>query len=172
MKTKIPFCGVSTLVLKMYHDDQAMRWANASDSEIWDEHMDRSHAQQLEPIIAGIGWLTVSKVGESASRAAALLVRHFDHNVTLQKMCLDLMKSCPRGEVDLNDVAHLEDRIRVNLGRPQIYGTQFHEIDGKDVPRPIWNPEQVDKRRKAMGLPTLRKGIIAMREKYAHVWIR
>lgn len=175
MKAKtsnVLYPAVAQFVLKMYGEDQAMRWANASDASVWDDQMDKRHADQLQPIIVGIGWLTVSKVGKPASQAAALLVRHFDHNTDLQKMCLDLMKASPRGEVDLSDVAHLEDRICVNLRKPQIYGTQFHEVKGKDVPRPICNPTRVDERRKMMGLPTLAQGVIDLRQKYAGNWNR
>jgi Family of unknown function (DUF6624) len=61
-----------------------------------------------------------------------------------------------RGEADPADVAMLEDRILVLEGKPQQYGTQFDwDDDGVLNPRPIANPEDVDERRRAVGLGPL-----------------
>ncbi|MCH8150001.1 MAG: hypothetical protein IH987_18820 [Planctomycetes bacterium] len=38
---------------------------------------------------------------------------------------------------------------------PQLYGTQFLLMDGKNQPRPIEDPEHVDERREEMGMSTL-----------------
>lgn len=63
------------------------------------------------------------------------------------------MKAEPQGEVDTQDIAFLEDRIAVSEGRPQLYGTQFYDdSDGQTKPRPILDPENIEKRRKTMGL--------------------
>jgi hypothetical protein len=43
-----------------------------------------------------------------------------------------------------------------NLYRPrQLYGTQFHQADGKMKLSPIEDEDNVDRRRKEVGLPTL-----------------
>jgi hypothetical protein len=47
------------------------------------------------------------------------------------------------------------DRILVAEGKPQRYGTQFHTVDGKLVPRPIEDEANVDARRAAVGLGTM-----------------
>ena len=60
-------------------------------------------------------------------------------------------------QVFLVDLAYLMDRVLVNESKPQVYGTQFHVTDGKQQPRPIRDPESVDKRRKAMGMSTLKE---------------
>lgn len=55
--------------------------------------------------------------------------------------------------VDSRDVAYLIDRIRVNKGKKQMYGTQFFvNKNGKFVPRPIYNKKDLNKRRKDVGL--------------------
>lgn len=49
--------------------------------------------------------------------------------------------------------AYLTDRILVNIGKPQTYGTQFYKNpNGKLIPRPIKNTNLLEKRRKAVGL--------------------
>mgnify|MGYP001560728744 CR=1 FL=1 len=71
------------------------------------------------------------------------------------------MKSSGK-DVDQADVAYLEDRILVNEGKPQLYGTQFLE----GAPRPIKDPDHVDERRKSVGLESLAEGIKEHREFY------
>ena len=55
------------------------------------------------------------------------------------------------GQVSAVDVAYLTDRVLVNEGKPQEYGTQFHVVDGVRQPRPIREPGKVDERRAARG---------------------
>lgn len=63
------------------------------------------------------------------------------------------MKGLPEGEVSKQDMAYLEDRVRVNTGRATLYGTQFYNDDhGQFGPRPIENPEALNERRAAAGL--------------------
>ena len=76
------------------------------------------------------------------------------------------MMDCPLEEIIKEDLAYLADRVRVNTDRPQIFGTQFTEVDGKFIPKEIEDPEHVDERRHAMGLGTLEEAIREMEEKY------
>jgi len=55
------------------------------------------------------------------------------------------------------DLAYLEDRILVGKGEDQIYGTQFFMKDFKFIPRPIIDPENLEKRRNEMGLESFVK---------------
>jgi hypothetical protein len=48
--------------------------------------------------------------------------------------------------------AWLLDRVRVNAGQPQLYGTQFTVTDGHFGPCPIEDPHRLDERRAAAGL--------------------
>ncbi|MEU2146151.1 DUF6624 domain-containing protein, partial [Streptomyces globisporus] len=43
----------------------------------------------------------------------------------------------------------------VDEGRPQVYGTKFEPVAGELVPWPIEEPEQVDRRRAALGMEPL-----------------
>lgn len=124
-----------------------------------DEELDSKNTQRMKEIIAEIGWPTVSKVGKDISYVAWLLVQHADRDVVFQRHCLDLMKAEPVDEVNIRNIAYLEDRVCVNEKRPQVYGTQFFDsiVDGEKVygPRPIGDPEHVEERRKEVGLETL-----------------
>jgi hypothetical protein len=49
-------------------------------------------------------------------------------------------------------MALLEDRVLVNQGRPQVYGSQFYDLGDDMVPYTIEDPIHVDERRQAMNL--------------------
>lgn len=145
--------------------DQEMR-TGIDHGGVWDEAVDVRNTSRMKEIIAQVGWPTISKVGVDASGDAWLLVQHADHDTAFQEQCLALMKNESIREVNPRNVAMLEDRVRINTGRPQIYGTQFRPVEGKHVPLPIEDEANVDERRSHMGLGTLAEGIQTMYEKY------
>lgn len=159
------FSAIATEIKLMAYNDQAMRMRNIEDDS-WDTGLDRRHTERMKEIIAQIGWPTISKVGPMASDMAWLLLQHADHDAGFQQICLDLMKSAAAREVKLKNIAMLEDRVRVNTARPQLYGTQFRPVDGKHVPLEIEDPEHVNERRAQMGLGTLEEGIASMYQAY------
>ena len=119
--------------------------------------LDRRHADRLQAIVAEHGWPTVDKVGSDGARSAWLLAQHADHDVGFQERALELMLAAAATEqVSPIDVAYLTDRVRINRGREQLYGTQFHEgDDGVRRPQPIEQPESVDTRRQGAGMRSL-----------------
>ena len=116
----------------------------------------RNTARMME-IVEEFGWPTSSLVGRDGARAAWLLVQHADCDPVFQRECLERMQSFGTHEVSPGDVAYLTDRVLVNEGKPQVYGTQFQEVNGHPKPRPIEDPDSVDVRRAGVGLGTLAK---------------
>ncbi|MEX2029073.1 MAG: DUF6624 domain-containing protein [Candidatus Paceibacterota bacterium] len=163
---KILHPKIAAEVQQMVDVDQDMREKNETDPEIWDDEIDRKNTEKMKEIIAEIGFPSISKVGIEGSNNAWLLIQHADHDVEFQKKCLELMKGLPTTEVVRQNIAYLEDRIRVNQKRGQLYGTQFSQINGKHVPEPIEDEVNVDKRRASMGMNTLVDQIALMYEKY------
>lgn len=122
------------------------------------QEVDKRNTKRMKAIVAKYGWPTKRMVGGDGARAAWLLVQHADHAVAFQRQCLTrLLKHKDTGQVSDQDIAYLTDRVRVNEGKPQTYGTQFHVFEGVRQPRPIHDPDDVEKRRKSMGLPTLKE---------------
>ena len=134
--------------------DQEMRKKAENDFKLWDATIDIANTARMKEIVEQIGWPTISKVGEETASAAWLLVQHADHDVVFQEHCLALMAAAPEGEVKKSDIAYLTDRVRVNKGLPQVYGTQFFRSAQMTAfePRPVENPEGVNVRRKQMGI--------------------
>ncbi len=158
-------------IQEMFVADQQMRRRSIEKGGVIeieeDDTLDFRNTERMKQIIHDIGWPTISKVGAEISNDAWLLVQHADHDVTFQKKCLDLMKQQSEGEVSKRNIAYLEDRIRVNEGQPQLYGTQFRNEEGTPYgPCPIEDPEHVNDRRKEMGMELLEEYTKIMLEKY------
>jgi hypothetical protein len=134
----------------MLEEDQAERMGESATIN------DRARADRLEEIVDEYGWPTFSMVGEDGATAAWAIAQHADHDVELQERMLDLMKvAAADGEADPSQTAFLEDRVALNLGRPQIYGSQIGCVDGEAVPGPIEDEQNVDARRAEVGLDPL-----------------
>jgi hypothetical protein len=95
-----------------------------------------------------------------------LLVQHADSAFMAQ--CLPLMeRAVTAGQAFGKDYVYLLDRVRMQQGKPQVYGTQFtFAADGQLVLHPIEDAEHVDERRRAIGLPPMAEQEKVMREVY------
>ena len=128
------------------------------------ERIDAKNTARMKEIIKQHGWPGKRLVGTDGATAAWLLVQHADKDPAFQKQCLELMKAALKGEVRMHDIAYLTDRVLVNEGKKQIYGTQFTFENGRPVPQPIEDEADVDKRRKEAGLPPLAEAMRWLKE--------
>jgi hypothetical protein len=94
----------------------------------------------------------VQQIGAEGSEALWLILQHSpDHE--LQRQALPLMKEAAnRGDLDRPSVALTIDRVRMHAGEPQVYGSQFHQVDGEWVVWAIEDEEHLDELRRDMGL--------------------
>jgi len=128
--------------------------------------VDNGNRLWLSEKIKQYGWPGKSLVGEQAAHAAWLLVQHADAAPDFQEQCLEQMKAAAPGEVAPIDIAYLTDRVLVARGRPQVYGTQCEEVDGRFQPRACIEPEALDQRRKEVGLQPIKEYLQVMEEVY------
>jgi hypothetical protein len=112
------------------------------------------NGDRLTDIIDEHGWPTAELVGQEPARRAWLIAQHADRQLHLQRRALALMTEAARaGKADPTQVAMLHDRLLVNEGRPQIYGTQIAGlVNGAPVPWPCEDPAHMDQRRAEVGL--------------------
>jgi hypothetical protein len=129
------------------------------------EEVHKRNAARLKEIIAQHGWPGRSLVGQDGAAAAWFIAQHAIGDPPFQRRCLELLREAlAGGEVSPAQPAFLEDRICYFEGRPQIYGTQFEpDENGLLRPYPIADPEQVNERRKAVGLNTIEERTHEMR---------
>lgn len=121
------------------------------------ERQDAAHALRMKALLDRWGWFVRSRWGEETDRTAWLLIQHADQDPAFQKRALALLEPLvASGETDGRNYAYLFDRVAVNEGRPQRYGTQGYCVGpGQWRPRPMEDPEGVDARRRALGLEPL-----------------
>jgi hypothetical protein len=108
----------------------------------------------------GSAWPTRSVVGASGVRAVWLLAQR---DTALQRVALHRMMESGPDEALPADVAVLEDRVRLQSGRKQLYGSQLRMTNGRLAPAPIEDSTHVDMRRDAAGLPPLRQAMCSLR---------
>lgn len=115
---------------------------------------DRENLARVEAIIAKHGWPGPSLVGPGGSNAAWLVIQHAD--LATQKKYIDIMtKAVEAKELDPAMYGTTIDRIRVREGKLQSYGTQFHEMNGVQVPETIEDEANVEARRAKIGMTSL-----------------
>lgn len=148
--------NLAKLINKMAVIDQKMR-KKAMKTGIWDKKIDKKNTLKIKKIIERYDWPTINLVGKKASRNAWLLVQHADHDVKFQKKCLKLMEDIYKVNpnfINETNIAYLRDRILVNEGKKQLFGTQFYtNKKGIFGVRSIRDIKNLDKRRKEYGLP-------------------
>lgn len=142
--------AIAAEILAMADEDQRLRSEASANTRSWDPEVDKRNARRMREIVSEIGWPTTSKVGAQAEHAAWLLAQHAE--LEFQKESFALMAREPGHEVCARHLAYLEDRIRVREGLPQRFGTQWQENDGGWEPLPTLDPEDLDARRRAVGL--------------------
>ncbi|WP_370516642.1 DUF6624 domain-containing protein, partial [Streptomyces acidiscabies] len=95
-------------------------------------------------------------VGAAAAGVASRLVQHAYGHLDFRRHCLDLMRQAAEGgDLPWRDVAYLTDALRIDEGRPQVYGTKFEPVAGWLEPCPVEDPENVDHRRAELGMEPL-----------------
>ena len=83
-----------------------------------------------------------------------------------QNRCLELMTAMGPDEVNMANVAYLTDRVLVGQGKLQRYGTQFGMSDGELKMQECEDPDNLDKRRKEVGLGTIAEYKEVMQQAY------
>jgi hypothetical protein len=104
------------------------------------------------------GFLGFEEVGKKGSHEFWLLIQHSDKDPKFQEDVLQEMKKhIERKNANGTDYAYLIDRVNINTGKPQIYGTQTRRSQetGKTDITNLFEPENVNKRRAEVGLGTI-----------------
>ena len=119
--------------------------------------IDRDNTAWLRADLAANGWYRISAFHPSASNAAWLMVQHADRDPAFQQEMLVMLEPlAAEGEIERSDFAYLFDRVAVNAGRPQRYGSQGRCVDkGVWAPHDLEAPEQVQALRDENGLGSL-----------------
>ena len=127
---------------------------------------------KVEKILNLHGWLGPDSIGEKGNITLFLVIQH--SNLKVQKKYLPMLRDAvKKGNAKPSNLALLEDRVALDQGKKQIYGSQigFDNEKGEYFLLPLYDPDNVDIRRAKVGLEKLhiyvsQWGIIWDVEKY------
>ena len=116
--------------------------------------MDHRLTAKLLKMVPPKGWFLQSVYGRQGAGAAFLIIQHsqLEHWRRFVPILEPLVAT---GEVDGQSYGLMYDRLAINEGRPQRYGTQMACVDGRWVidRDNLEDPENAEARRQAMGFP-------------------
>jgi hypothetical protein len=155
-------------LIKMYIDDQFVRGNVLNDlinkykldeCELTNQDavsLDGTNRDRLKEIITEFGFPTRQLVGKEAMQGIFLMIQHADGDKEWQKGQLSNVETAVRqGDMDGQSYAYLYDRIKLNGGEKQRYGTQFKNVDPINRTLELADTEDIEKldtRRMEMGM--------------------
>lgn len=155
---------------QLYRDDldsvaNRFGWQSLEMQALWGKQkkLDSADLAQVEMILSTYGFPPSAKVGKS-NEAIFYTLQHSPDSIMLKYYDV-ITKAGDDGELPKSVVALYVDRVLMNKGEPQIYGSQIrveYKTDAKGQKYDsifLWklkDPEQVEGLRTKMGLPPLR----------------
>ncbi|WP_057938551.1 DUF6624 domain-containing protein [Algoriphagus resistens] len=139
-------------------------------AEKWDSFKDSvftTHQKRLKQIFDEYGFVGFDLAGEDGSQNFWLMVQHSDHNPEFQKEVLEKMKTEVENEnAKPTNYGLLVDRVRLNTGEKQVYGTQvtYNLKTGQAYPKSLEDSVNVNVRRSSIGLEPIEEYLNRMTE--------
>jgi len=115
---------------------------------------------KVRKILDDRGWLGPDIIGNQGNLTLFLVIQHAD--IETQEKYLPMMREAiKKGNATAANLALLEDRVALRKGEKQIYGSQIgrDQETGEYYVLPLIDPDNVDKRRKEVGLGTIQEYI-------------
>ena len=156
---------IDSLLCDIGRKDQEVReeWAKVATGSVTQEEAikyalkmeetDSANLASVSNILDTYGW--PSGLSDAANKAIFLVIDHSDLK-TMNKYIGLFRDAVEKGYIQMNDLVTMEDRMLMNEGKPQKYGTQAYSLaeDGKTVIYiwPVEDPNKLDELRKSVGL--------------------
>ena len=130
------------------------------------DEVDRPNTRRLNEIFAAHGFPTVSLVGSDGVKAFILLMQHSGDIPLRKKSEPGMKKAFDAKVISPSEYTSFVDRLLVDQGELQIYGSNFVAKEGKLVMSATVDVKSLDKRRKKIGLPPIAEYIKMLKEHY------
>ena len=156
---------IDSILCDIGRKDQAVRadWAKMATGSVTNEEAieyalkldetDSTNLASVSRILDTYGW--PSGLSDAANKAIFLVIDHSDLNIMNKYIGL-FRDAVEKGYLSMNDFVTMEDRMLMNDGKPQKYGTQAYSLveDSKTVIYiwPVEDPDKLDALRKSVGL--------------------
>jgi len=111
---------------------------------------------KVRKILDTYGWLGSDVISEQGNTTLFLVIQHSD--LATQQKYLPMMRNAVKaGNAESSSLALLEDRVALEEGRNQLYGSQigYDDRTKKYYVLPLSDPKHVDERRNTVGLNSL-----------------
>jgi len=141
--------------------DNLIKKYNIQESELialdnYKVHVDVQNQRLLKEIISKYGFSTKSMVGSDGMDAIFHIIQHAGNDADWQAAQLPLVENAVKlGDMEMKNYVYLYDRIKLHANLPQRWGTQCSTVKKKEtlvVLHPVEDPENLDKRRREVGL--------------------
>ncbi len=136
------------ILSEVYESDQRIRKSNVEFIKFAKE--DHRNQELVISIIEKCGMPTLNEVTQKHMDAIWLGLQHTTKNIRKKYFPL-IEEAVENGDLNKEQYALMKDRILMDEGKPQIYGSQIKS--GKLYK--LENPETVNERRKEMGMGTI-----------------
>jgi len=146
-----------------FTDFNSPGWQNFKDSVF------ETHKRLLDDIYKKYGYPGKNLVGEQGAHFYWLMVQHCDkHPDFQQKILVAMKKQVDKGNATAIDYAYLTDRVALNTGKKQLYGTQltYNTKICQAYPRPVDDSVNLNSRRKAIKLPPIEQYLNELSESH------
>ncbi len=150
--------NLSYLIDSLKNADQSpLAIKNADSASKAFQKIIRSNFLSVKTIADKFGFPGYDLVGKESSNNYWLLVQHSDFDVPFQKRILKLMKvQVDKKNASGQNYAYLIDRINLNEGKQQVYGTQVNMGENGTTIKPCIDTTNLDKRRLSVGLTPIK----------------
>jgi hypothetical protein len=139
---------VPQILNEVYETDQGNRSRG-----IVENNIDKENQQKVISIIENCGFPTLEEHGLKSVEATFLVIQHAGKSLR-EKYFPQIKRSADKGDLQWSKVALMEDRMLMDRGEKQKYGSQVIKVNGSDkwILYPIQDPENVNKIRAKVGL--------------------
>ena len=151
-------------LLQRRAEDQRVRRDMDSSSPEEMQRVDADNTEFLRSLIAELGWIDATRFGAPASDAAFLMVQHTSDLRLMRTALPHIEQDVRAGLIGGQNYALLFDRLQLNLGYLQRYGSQIGTHEGVNLLMPCEDIERVDELRAEMGMGSLGEYLDYFRE--------
>lgn len=123
-------------------------------SEMIDQ--DRARVELVRSVVEDGSWLDAALYPDSFRSNVWLIAQHSPDHAFMALVLSHIEPLALAGRFDGREYAMMYDRVAINEGRPQRYGTQLTCIDGTMQPGPVEDLENVDALRAERGFAVVR----------------
>jgi hypothetical protein len=139
--------------------------------EKWNSFKDSvftTHKIRLEEIFNQYGYPGYSLVGEKGEKNFWLMIQHCDSDPAFQSRVLEKLKiEVEKVNADVRHIGLLTDRVKINIGEKQVYGTQVtYNSMGQAYPKNLAASANVNNRRAEVRLEPIEEYLNKMTKMY------